>query len=124
VYSSAIRIVCKTFHRPNLHPEILEAAAEESTFNAALAIIDSVQCQSEIGGAHCILGENIMTRELVQKASAEYLRSAQPRLLCRIDPAGNLGVKLTPYISEVNDGWEEVIDEGYDPHHSPLGCPV
>jgi hypothetical protein len=65
-----------------------------------------------------------MTRELVQKASAEYLRSAQPRLLCRIDPAGNLGVKLTPYISEVNIGWKEVIDEGYDPHHSPLGCPV
>lgn len=58
------------------------------------------------------------------QSSAEYLRSAQPRLVCRIDPKADLGVKLTPYISELERIWEEVMDEGYDPDHSPLGCPV
>ena len=31
---------------------------------------------------------------------------------------------MTPYISEVERGWDEIISEGYDPDHSPLGCPV
>lgn len=33
-------------------------------------------------------------------------------------------MKLMPYISEVERGWDEVISEGYDPDNSPLGCPV
>ena len=65
-----------------------------------------------------------MTPKLDQKASAEYLRSAQPRLICRVDPDGGRRLKLTPYISEVDLSWDEVISEGYDPDHSPLGCPV
>ena len=62
-----------------------------------------------------------------QKASAEYLRSAQPRLICRVDieeGREDRRSKLTPYISEVERGWDEIISEGYDPDHSPLGCPV
>ena len=64
-----------------------------------------------------------------QKASAEYLRSAQPRLICRVDPErvspdGSQRFKLTPCIADVETGWDEVIDEGYDPDHWPLGCPV
>jgi hypothetical protein len=67
-----------------------------------------------------------------QKASAEYLRSAQPRLICRVeseddwrvDSEGRQRLKLTPYISEVERGWDEIISEGYDPYHNPLGCPV
>jgi hypothetical protein len=67
------------------------------------------------------------TAKLDQKGSAEYLRSAQPLLVCRVDPQGGKGGhlwKVTPYISEIERGWEEVIREGYDPYHSPLGCPV
>jgi hypothetical protein len=60
-----------------------------------------------------------------REVSAEYLRSAQPRLICRVDARPKQGeFKLTEYIREVDGGWEEVIDEGYDPDHSPLGCPV
>jgi hypothetical protein len=53
----------------------------------------------------------------------EWLRSAQTRLICRVDPDpnGELGAKLTPYVSNVELGWDDVLDEGYDPHHSPLG---
>jgi hypothetical protein len=65
-----------------------------------------------------------MARKTVQKVSAEYLRSAQPRLILRVDPKGGRLFSLTPYIREVECGWEEVISEGYDPYHSPLGCPV
>jgi hypothetical protein len=58
------------------------------------------------------------------QTSAEYLQSAQPRLfmICREFDVGR--IKLTPYISKVERGWGEVISEGYDPDHSPLGCPV
>lgn len=65
-----------------------------------------------------------MKSKLVQEISAEYLRSAQPRSICRVEPEGGLRFKLTPYISERENGCEEVISEGYDPDHSPLGCPV
>jgi hypothetical protein len=60
------------------------------------------------------------------EASKEYLRSARPRLICRVDPnpESKLRFRLTPSISEVELGWDEVLDEGYDPSHSPLGCPV
>ena len=65
-----------------------------------------------------------MAPKLVQKASSEYLRLAQAHLICRVDPAGDLGVKCAPYIREIDFGTDEVLDEGYDPHHSPLGSPV
>jgi hypothetical protein len=65
-----------------------------------------------------------MAPKLVQKASSEYLRLAQAHLICRIDPGGDLGVRCTPYIREIDRGTDEVLDEGYDPHHSPLGSPV
>jgi hypothetical protein len=68
--------------------------------------------------------KNAMAAKPLQNVSAEYLRSAQPHLICRIDPLGDLGVKLTPYVRELELGWEEVMSEGYDPDHSPLGCPV
>jgi hypothetical protein len=51
-------------------------------------------------------------------ASAEYLRSAQSLLIIRVD-SDHLHYKLMPYISTVERGWDEVIDEGYDPDHSP-----
>ena len=65
-----------------------------------------------------------MAPKLVQKASSEYLRLAQAHLICRVDAAGDLGVKCTPYIREIDLGTDEVLDEGYDAHHSPLGSPV
>jgi hypothetical protein len=65
-----------------------------------------------------------MPPKLVQKASPEYLRSAQAHLICRVDPDGGFDVRLTPYIREVDLSLDEVLKEGYDPHHSPLGCPV
>jgi hypothetical protein len=65
-----------------------------------------------------------MTTTPAQNISAEYLRSAQPRLICRVDIEEGRRCKLTPYISEVERGWDEIIREGYDPDHSPLGCPV
>ena len=48
---------------------------------------------------------------------AEYLRSARPHLICRVEPQG------TPYIRYFEPA-DEVISEGYDPDHSPLGCSV
>ena len=57
-------------------------------------------------------------------ATADFLRTARARLICRVDARGSLGVKLTPYIRTVDPSWQEVIEEGYDPDHSPLGCPV
>jgi hypothetical protein len=61
-------------------------------------------------------------------ALENYLRSTQPRLICRVvnkvDNKRGVRLKFTPYISEVDRGWDEVIDEGYDPIYSPLGCPV
>jgi hypothetical protein len=60
----------------------------------------------------------------VQRNSPDYLRSAQPHLVCRVDPDGDRGVRCMPYIGDANVGSDEVLDEGYDPYHSPLGCPV
>jgi hypothetical protein len=62
--------------------------------------------------------------KFVQEASAEFLRSAQPRLICQGEPRGNRQFKLTPYIGPNDDGRERIIREGYDQDHSPLGCPV
>ncbi len=55
------------------------------------------------------------------RASAESLRSARPRLICRVDFKEDWTAEHTPYIREVESGCEEVTSEGYDPHHSPLG---
>src|SRR5437763_5461871 len=69
-----------------------------------------------------------MKRKPVLEASEKYLRSAQPRLICRVDPEGTypegLVTKLTPHISEAEPGRDEILEEGYDPDHSPLRCPV
>jgi hypothetical protein len=65
-----------------------------------------------------------MITQLDRKASAKYLRLAQPRLICRAEEAENQRSNLTNYISEVEHGCDEIINEGYDPDHSPLGCPV
>jgi hypothetical protein len=61
--------------------------------------------------------------KLAQESSAEYLRSAQPRLICRVEPQGDLRFKITPYIQN-EGGCDGIISEGYDPDHSPLGRPV
>ena len=53
----------------------------------------------------------------------ECLRSAQPHLILRLDPLGAGEFKATPYIRQFELA-DEVVDEGYDPYHSPLGCPV
>jgi hypothetical protein len=64
------------------------------------------------------------------KASAEYLRSVQARLICRVESEGGGPVdeegrlELARYVRKVERGPDEVIDEGYDPDNSPLGCPV
>jgi len=54
----------------------------------------------------------------------EYLRAAQPSLILRVDPEDGTRFKLTPYIREVERGCEEVLSEGFDPDHSPLGWGV
>jgi hypothetical protein len=69
-------------------------------------------------------GKDTMASKMTKKASSEYLRLAQAHLICRVDPAGDLGVKCTPYIRQIDIGTDQVLDEGYDPHHSPLGSPV
>jgi hypothetical protein len=56
-------------------------------------------------------------------ALEEYLRSAKPRLICRTEING-ANVKITPFISEADNGSDEILAEGYDSKHSPLGCPV
>ena len=87
--------------------------------------LNSVAAPSSSGGLSKVAKlRNPMTPRPDQKASAEYLRSAQPHLICRVDPEGGRRFKLTPYIGEVDLSWDEVIREGYDPDHSPLGCPV
>jgi hypothetical protein len=63
-----------------------------------------------------------MRNDLMNLAALEnYLRSAQPCLILRIESKDGQSFKVTPYISKVDRGWDEVIDEGYDPNNSPLG---
>ena len=57
-------------------------------------------------------------------ANEQYLRTAQPHLIVRMDLQTNRQIKPTPRIDEIERGWDEVVDEGYDPDNSPLGCPV
>ena len=65
-----------------------------------------------------------MNRNLASEDFEEILRSAQPRLIIRVEPANDGTYRLRPFIREIDPGWDEVISEGYDPIHSPLGCPV
>ena len=65
-----------------------------------------------------------MNRNLASEDFEEILRSAEPRLIVRVEPANDRTHGLTPFIREIDPGWDEVISEGYDPIYSPLGCPV
>jgi hypothetical protein len=60
---------------------------------------------------------------LVEEVSVEYLCSARPSLICRLEPQDNLSFKIVPCITN-EDGCEVVISEGYDPDDSPLDRPV
>jgi hypothetical protein len=48
------------------------------------------------------------------------LRSAHPQLIVRVENTGDLEFETTPYIGRFR-GWDELIDEGYDPDGSTLG---
>ena len=55
----------------------------------------------------------------------EHLRSAQSSLIMRADPEGDGSlIKLTPHIRKDERVGDEIIEEGFDPVHSPLACPV
>jgi hypothetical protein len=55
---------------------------------------------------------------------AAYLRNARPKLIFRVEPQSDGSFEIAPYIADVEDENAEVIEEGYDAYHSPLGCPV
>jgi hypothetical protein len=59
-----------------------------------------------------------------KSALAEHLRDARPSLICRVEPQADHSFELAPFVVEVDNADVEIIDEGYDPYHSPLGCPV
>jgi hypothetical protein len=66
-----------------------------------------------------------MRNDLINLAALEiYLRSARPSLMIACESKGDRTFEVTPYISEVDRRWDEVILEGFDPDRSPLGCPV
>jgi hypothetical protein len=60
----------------------------------------------------------------LEEVSEEFLRSVRPRLICLVEPEGDQCFNITPYIRQSEYDREEVISEGYDPDHSPLGTPV
>ena len=52
----------------------------------------------------------------------EFLRSAQPHLIARVEIADNVRrAKVTPIVTKIHCGWDELLDEGYEAHDSPLG---
>jgi hypothetical protein len=57
------------------------------------------------------------------KVTQNELRSAKPRLLCVVEGGEDERTQyLSPYISDVDLGWDELIDEGFDSGPlSPLG---
>ena len=63
-------------------------------------------------------------RRLGRQKMKNYLRSAHPQLIIRAEHKGSFVYKLTPYISEIYQGWDKLIDEGYNPDSSLLGCSV
>jgi hypothetical protein len=60
----------------------------------------------------------------LEEVSEEFLRSVRPRLIFLVEPEGDQCFNFTPYIRQGEYDREEVISEGYDPDHSPLGTPV
>jgi hypothetical protein len=54
------------------------------------------------------------------------LRAARPRLITRVNPdlKDRTRYMLSSHIREGEPAGDEIIDEGFDPYHSPLGCPV
>jgi len=60
----------------------------------------------------------------LEEVSAEFLRSVRPRLICLVETEGDRRFNMTPYIRQGEYDPEEVISEGYDPDHSPLGTPA
>jgi hypothetical protein len=60
----------------------------------------------------------------LEEVSEEFLRSVRPRLILLVKPEGDQRFNITPYIRQGEYGRDEVISEGYDPDHSPLGTPV
>jgi hypothetical protein len=57
-------------------------------------------------------------------ALAEHLRDARPSLIVRVERQGDYSFEVAPFIVEVETANDDVVDQGYEPHHSPLGCPV
>jgi hypothetical protein len=51
----------------------------------------------------------------------ERLKAAHPHLIVRVKNTGDLRYENTPYIRDIDPGWDELIGEGYDPVNSPLG---
>ena len=49
---------------------------------------------------------------------------ARPHLIFRVNLLSDGNADGTPCIADVEHRGIEVIDEGYDPYHSPLGCVV
>jgi hypothetical protein len=74
--------------------------------------------------AQRVAGRLRLALERVHDGLGEYLKAAQPRLIVRVEVATGTTFKRTPHIREVEDHQDEVLEEGYDPYHSPLGCPV
>jgi hypothetical protein len=63
-----------------------------------------------------------VTRRKSKSISENTLRSAKPRLLIVARPIkGGLPNGYRMYISDVDLGWDELVREGFDPEHSPLG---
>jgi hypothetical protein len=60
----------------------------------------------------------------LEEVSEEFLRSVRPRLICLVEPEGDQCFNFTPYIRQGEYDPEEVVSEGYDAEHSPLGTPV
>ena len=60
-----------------------------------------------------------------QNATAEFLQSVRPHLICCVKFNTSKGSgELAYFITEKERGWDDIVSEGYDPYHSPLGCPV
>jgi len=50
----------------------------------------------------------------------EQLRSAHPNLIIHLTSQDDLMVNFTPYICDVDPGWDEIISEGYEHDHRPV----
>jgi hypothetical protein len=64
---------------------------------------------------------NSKRSRIPSQALADYLRSAQPRLIVELESKGGRAYEISRYISEGERPSEETMSEGYDPDNSPLG---